>query len=100
VPGSAGWEVSKEDLFDMCIGSLSADGFLDPGDVLDLLQVRSFAAYPVYPKGYRADLSRVVAHIAAHGELSTLGRCGEFRYQEVDGCMLRAFRLAGSGDTD
>lgn len=95
VLGSAGWEVSKEELFDMCIGSLSADGFLDPGDVLDLVQVRSPAAYPVYRKGYRGELARVRAHLAAHDELSTLGRCGEFRYQDIDGCMQGAFRMAG-----
>lgn len=91
---SAGWEASQEELFDMCIGSLSADGFLAPGDVLGLLQVKSPAAYPVYRKGYRAELSRVLAYVDSQAGLSTLGRCGEFRYQDVDGCMQRAFRLA------
>jgi protoporphyrinogen oxidase len=94
VPGSVGWEVSKEELFDMCIGPLSSDGFLDPGDVLGLVQIKSPAAYPVYRKGYRADLSRVLAYIAERGQLDTLGRCGEFRYQDVDRCMQHAFRLA------
>ncbi|KKK73166.1 hypothetical protein LCGC14_2896560, partial [marine sediment metagenome] len=38
---SAAWTASKEELFDMCIGSLAEDGFLGPGDVKRLFLAKA-----------------------------------------------------------
>jgi protoporphyrinogen oxidase len=91
--GSAAWKASREELFDMCIGSLAEDGFIFPGDVTGLLLVRAAHAYPVYRRDYAEHLERLLAHVRSFGPLSTLGRCGEFKYMDIDRCMRGAFEL-------
>jgi len=88
------WSASKEELFDMCIGSLAEDGFIAPGDVKHLLLVKSPYAYPIYRKDYAPNLKRLFDHINARERISTLGRLGEFRYMDIDKCIRRAFDFA------
>lgn len=90
----AAWTASKEELFDMCIGSLAEDGFLGPGDVKKLFLVKTPCAYPVYRKDYKVHLDRLLSCIKKHERLSTLGRTGEFIYMDADICMKRAFDFA------
>jgi protoporphyrinogen oxidase len=91
---SIAWKVSKEELFDLCIDSLSKDGFLQPGDVEDLLLIKEPYAYPVYRKDYASNLKTVLEFINRQPGLSTLGRLGEFMYMDIDKCMRRAFKHA------
>lgn len=91
---SPAWTASKEELFNMCIGSLSEDGFLGPGDVKRLLLVRAANAYPIYRKDYAVNLKRVLDYIHLQEKVFTLGRTGEFMYMDVDKCMRRAFDFA------
>jgi protoporphyrinogen oxidase len=91
---SAAWNASKEQLFEMCIGALAADGFIGPGDVKRLLLVKAPDAYPIYHVGYGAHLKRVLDHLHSRRSISTLGRTGEFRYMDSDVCIRRAFDLA------
>ena len=91
---SPAWTASKEELFNMCIGSLAEDGFLGPGDVKRLLLVRGSNAYPIYRKDYAANLKQVLDFINLQEKVFTLGRTGEFMYMDVDKCMRRAFDFA------
>lgn len=91
---SAAWKASKEQIFDMCIGSLAEDGILQPGDVKRLFMIRAPNAYPIYRKGYAAHLKSLLDYIGEQDELSTLGRTGEFMYMDIDECMRRAFNFA------
>ena len=91
---SPAWTASKEELFNMCIGSLSENGFLGPGDVKRLLLVRAANAYPIYRKDYAANLKQVFDFIHLQERVYTLGRTGEFMYMDVDKCMRRAFDFA------
>ena len=91
---SPAWAATKEDLFNMCIGSLAEDGFLGPGDVKRLLLVRAPNAYPIYRKDYAPNLKQVLDFINRTEGISTLGRTGEFIYMDVDKCMRRAFDFA------
>jgi len=93
---SKAWTASKEDLFEMCIGSLAEDGFLGPGDVKKLLLIKASHAYPIYKKNYAVHLHRVLEFIKNEKGLDTLGRSGEFMYMDADVCMNRAFDLADS----
>lgn len=95
---SAAWTATKEELFDMCIPSLAADGFIMPGDVKKIFLVKAAHAYPIYCKNYGVHLSRVMEHFKKYKSLATLGRCGEFRYMDVDECMKRAFDFVESLD--
>ena len=88
---SAAWTASKEELFDMCIGSLAEDGFLGPGDVKRLFLAKAPYAYPIYRKDYAVHLNRLLDHLKKYKSLATLGRCGEFMYMDIDICMRRAF---------
>jgi protoporphyrinogen oxidase len=91
---SIAWRASKEELFDICIDSLSEDGFLQPGEVEDLILVKALHAYPVYRKDYAPNLKTVLEYIEQQPELATLGRTGEFMYMDSDVCMRRAFHFA------
>ncbi len=91
---SPAWTASKEELFNMCIGSLAEDGFLGPGDVKRLLLARASHAYPIYRKDYAPNLKRMLDYINQRNGVSTLGRTGEFMYMDVDRCMKRAFDFA------
>lgn len=88
------WSASKEDLFDMCIGSLAEDGFLSPGDVKHLLLIKEPHAYPIYRKDYALNLKNVFDYINERRRIATLGRLGEFMYMDIDACMRRAFDFA------
>jgi len=88
------WNATQEELFEMCIGSLTKDGFLSRKDVKRLLLVKAPYAYPIYRKGYEEHLQRVLVYIDECPGLSTLGRTGEFIYMDADKCMRRAFDLA------
>jgi len=91
---SPAWAATKEELFNMCIGSLAEDRFLGPGDVKRLLLVRAPNAYPIYRKDYAPNLRQVLDFINRTEGISTLGRTGEFMYMDVDKCMRRAFDSA------
>jgi len=92
--GDAVWNASKEELFELCIESLTKDGFLSCGEVKNLLLVKSSYVYPIYRKGYEEHLKRVLAYIDMSPRLAVLGRTSEFMYMDADKCMRRAFDLA------
>ncbi|MFX0133848.1 MAG: FAD-dependent oxidoreductase [Candidatus Hodarchaeota archaeon] len=91
---SAAWRASKEELFDMCIGSLAKDGILGPGDVKHLMLIRAPYAYPIYRKDYAVNLKNILDYVNEHKGISTLGRTGEFIYMDIDKCMRKAFDFA------
>ena len=91
---STAWKADKEELFNMCIGSLSEDGILGPGDATRLFLVKAPHAYPVYRKDYAVNLQMLLDYIEKQKGLYTLGRTGEFMYMDVDRCMRRAFDFA------
>ncbi|MFC2140421.1 FAD-dependent oxidoreductase [Candidatus Auribacterota bacterium] len=91
---SAAWTATKEDLFKMCIESLTKDGFLTPTDVKKLLLIKAPYAYPIYHKNYAVNLQKLVEYIKQHDGIEILGRNGEFSYMDIDRCIRRAFDLA------
>ena len=68
------WEATKEELFNMCIASLSEDGFIEPGDIKRLFLVKAPYAYPIYRKDYAAHLKRLTDYLKKYKSLATLGR--------------------------
>jgi protoporphyrinogen oxidase len=89
--GSAGWNASKEELFDICVPSLAADRIITAGDVTRLLILKAPYAYPIYRKDYAGHLERLLGEVRRRPGMSTLGRTGEFMYMDSDKCMRRAF---------
>lgn len=93
---SAIWRATKEELFNMCINSLAKDGFIAPNEVKGLFLVKAPHAYPIYCKGYSEHLNRLINYFKKYKSLATLGRCGEFRYMDIDECIKRAFDFVDS----
>ena len=91
---SAGWNATKEELFDMCVPSLAADRIITAGEVTRLLLVKAPYAYPIYRKDYAIHLQRLLGEVGRRQSMSTLGRTGEFMYMDSDKCMRRAFDFA------
>ena len=89
----ADWLATKEELFEKCIGDLTADGFLARDDVERLLLAKAPHAYPIYKNGYASHLRHVQDYLHGLDYLTTLGRSGEFRYMDIDQCLRRAFDL-------
>lgn len=94
IENSTAWRASKEELFEICSESLAEDGFLSPGDVTGLVLARASHAYPVYRLDYARHLEKLLEYLQNFRSLSTLGRCGEFKYMDIDQCMRGAFALA------
>jgi len=90
---STAWRASKEEIFDMCIGSLAEDGFLEPGDVKEIFLAKAPYAYPLYRKDYSLRLRQLMDYMKERSSIATLGRCGEFMYMDIDKCIRRAFDL-------
>ena len=90
---SIAWNASKEELFEMCIGSLAKEGFIGLGDVEKLLLIKIPHAYPIYHKDYEPNLNKVLSYLENYTTLNTLGRSGEFMYMDIDKCMKRAINF-------
>jgi protoporphyrinogen oxidase len=93
-PAAEDWNASAETLFERCLPAIEQDGFLRRDEVLKLFLVKARHAYPVYRQGYHKHLQTVMNYLEKEKGVSTLGRTGEFRYQDSDQCMLRAFQKA------
>ncbi len=89
--GSAGWNATKEELFDMCAASLTSDRIITAGDVTRLLILKAPYAYPIYRKDYAGHLERLLGEVERRKNIETLGRTGEFMYMDSDKCMRRSF---------
>ena len=88
------WNAGKEEIFDMCIGSLEKDNFISRNEVEDLILVKAPYAYPIYNKDFTAHLNKLKNYSKAYKTVSILGRSGEFMYMDMDECIKRAFDLA------
>lgn len=72
---------------------LTATGLLAGAKVLAHHLVRLPRCYPVYTKGYKAQLAPVVAYLKAVQGLQAIGRYGAFKYNNQDHSILMG-RLA------
>jgi len=87
------WQSSKEEIFNMCIGSLKKDGILSFEEVTDTMLLKAPHAYPIYYKNYDRYLSTIKDYLKGFKSLAILGRSGEYLYMDIDKCMARAFNL-------
>lgn len=88
---SAGWNATKEELFDMCVPALTKDRVITAGDVTRLLLLKAPYAYPIYRKDYAEHLDRLLGEVDRRANIDTIGRTGEFMYMDSDKCMRRGF---------
>jgi protoporphyrinogen oxidase len=95
-PGDETWTMSRAAACALATADLAAAGLVDPVDVRPLAVRRVRHAYPVYDVGYRTHL-RVVRDASKElANLTTTGRQGLFRYNNMDHSIAMGHKAARS----
>jgi protoporphyrinogen oxidase len=82
------WLCSKERLFELSIGWLEENKFLDRTEVIDLFIHRQRYAYPVYDLEYSKNLEIVKDFCLKLEGVELIGRSGRFRYNNQDHALM------------
>ncbi len=88
------WNWPPERLIEAGIRDCVRIGLIDSTDVEDGTVVRMAKAYPVYDQDYRAHLAVVQRYLMQIGNLQTIGRNGQHRYNNQDHSMLAGIYAA------
>ncbi|MFN2482643.1 MAG: NAD(P)/FAD-dependent oxidoreductase [Pyrinomonadaceae bacterium] len=87
------------DLSDFSVGRVVAEleraGVLGAGEVLDSKVIELAHAYPVYDRGYEAQMVRARDFFSQHPHVHHVGRHAQFAHKDVDEIFDEAKRLAG-----
>ena len=70
-------------------------GLVDPALVEDGRVVRHAKGYPVYDRGHRERTDRIKACLSELVNLVSVGRCGQFRYNNMDHLIVTAWYGVG-----
>jgi len=95
--GDAVWEEDDEVLFRQCVPQLIELGLLRPeqeGKVLDYFSTEMTHAYPIYDLDYKNKIDHALRLCDRVENLTTLGRQGLFRYNNMDHSLKMAFVCA------
>ena len=76
------------------VAELERAGVLKAGEVLDAKVIEIAHAYPVYDRGYEAQMLRARDFFAAHPHVHHVGRHAQFAHKDVDEIFDEAKRLA------
>ncbi len=87
--GDALWTMPKDDFIKMAITELEKIDILEPGSVLDAVQIKVKKAYPAYYGSYY-QLDKVKTFLDTIPNLWCCGRNGQHRYNNMDHSMLTA----------
>jgi protoporphyrinogen oxidase len=82
------WNDSDERLIELAKSELASTGLLGKAPVLAGHVVRIPRCYPVYARGYRLHLRRVMDFVHTVRGLSPIGRYGAFKYNNQDHSIL------------
>jgi protoporphyrinogen oxidase len=86
------------DLRDFSVGRVVAEleraGVLHAREVLDSKVIELAHAYPVYDRGYEAQMLRARDFFSAHRRVHHVGRHAQFAHKDVDEIFDEAKRLA------
>ncbi len=90
------WAESDDTLIDRATQEIRTTGLIGKRQVLDGHVVRVHRCYPVYEKGYKEHLAKVIAHVDRFEGLVPIGRYGSFKYNNQDHSILMG-SLAAEG---
>ena len=94
--GDAIWEMPTNVLLDRCMVDLEKIGIY-PGitkKLLNYADTRNEHAYPVYDLDYKAKIRAVLGHLLQIENLTTCGRQGLYRYNNMDHSIKMGFLAA------
>ena len=92
--GDRFWRTHDLHLIDFSRRELEATGLLGGASVVDGFVVRLPAAYPVYRRGYRAQVGRIAQFLQGIKGLLVVGRAAAFRYNNQDHSVIMGTRAA------
>jgi protoporphyrinogen oxidase len=88
------WEKSDGELVALAGEDIDKTGLVAKASVLDGHVIRLARSYPVYRRGYRDHLAKVVAYLERFQGLTAIGRYGAFKYNNQDHSILMGILAA------
>jgi protoporphyrinogen oxidase len=88
------WAESEQDLIGRAAHETRMTGLLGNRAVLDGHVFRLRRSYPVYRRGYRQHVDRIMEFLAGFEGLSAIGRYGAFKYNNQDHSILMGILAA------
>jgi protoporphyrinogen oxidase len=93
-PGDGIWSLDRDAAAAMAAKDLESIGLLEPGEAQPLAVRRVRHGYPVYEVGYRKHLQALRNALRRFENLTTTGRQGLFRYNNMDHSILMGRKVA------
>ncbi|MBI5441700.1 MAG: FAD-dependent oxidoreductase [Deltaproteobacteria bacterium] len=96
------WSQTEDQLIDRARREIESTGLLGGARILGGHVRRLHRSYPVYRRGYREHLARVIEYLERYTGLTVIGRSGAFKYNNQDHSILMGILaaeniLAGAG---
>ena len=78
------WNLSDDEIYDLCISSIEKDKILKKEDIEDFKIVKIPSVYPIYRKEYETYLNKTNEYFSKIKNFSSVGRQGSFYYGDID----------------
>jgi protoporphyrinogen oxidase len=93
-PGKDLWPEADDAIARRVVEDLARTGLFDAGEVSERHVHRLRHAYPVYDRGYREKVAKVLAGLSRFGNLIPTGRQGLFNFNNMDHTIQMGLRAA------
>ena len=92
--GSDLWNLSKNEIYDLCMKSIEKDKILKKEDIEDFKVIKVPSVYPIYRKDYEKYLNKTNEYLSKIENFSSIGRQGQFYYGDIDQMVRIGFDTA------
>jgi len=90
------WSEPDAELINRAVREIGITGLLRDTPVLDGHVIRIERSYPVYRRGYKDHLARIIPFLNTFRGLTAIGRYGAFKYNNQDHSILMGLLAAGN----
>ena len=88
------WNLSKNEIYELCMTSIEKDKILKREDIEDFKVVKVPSVYPIYRKDYEKYLNKTKEYFSTIKNFSSIGRQGQFYYGDIDQMVRIGFDAA------
>ena len=88
------WNLSKNEIYELCIKSIEKDNILKREDIEDFKVIKVPSVYPIYRKDYERYLNKTTEYFSKIKNFSSIGRQGQFYYGDIDQMVRLGFDAA------